>query len=101
MIGWLTGSPFQYELAIYHLGFAVIAMVSLWKRDNLWIGVIYAKSIFLLGAAGVHIWDIIASGNLSHGNFGVTLFGNDLIIPITAIILLHLHLTHQKKLKVG
>jgi len=98
-IGWVTGSPFQYELAVYHLGMGVIGLISLWKRDSLWIGLIYAKSIFLFGAAGVHIWDIIANQNFSHGNFGTTLFVNDLILPITAIILLHLHLRNQKKMK--
>lgn len=98
-IGWLTGSPFQYELAVYHLGIGIIGMISIWRRDTLWIGLIYAKSIFLFGAAGVHIWDIIANGNFSHGNFGTTLFVNDLIIPITAIVLLHLNLKHRKKMR--
>ncbi|MCE7743458.1 MAG: hypothetical protein GOP50_13485 [Candidatus Heimdallarchaeota archaeon] len=98
-IGWLVGSPFQYELAVYHLGLGVMGLISIWRRDSLWIGMIYAKSIFLLGAAGVHIWDIIANGNFSRGNFGTVLFVNDLIIPITAIVLLHIHLANQKKLK--
>jgi hypothetical protein len=97
-IGWPTGSPFQYELAVYHLGFGIIGLISVWRRDSLWIGIIYAKSIFLFGAAGVHVWDIIANGNLSPGNTGVVLFGNDLILPITAIVLLHIHLRFQKKL---
>ena len=98
-IGWIIGSPFQYELAVYHLGMGVIGMVSLWKRDSIWIGLVYAKSIFLFGAAGVHIWDIIANQNFSHGNFGTILFLNDLILPITAIVMLHLHLKFQKKTK--
>jgi hypothetical protein len=96
-IGWATGSPFQIELALYHLGFGVAGMISIWRRDSLWIGVIYAKSIFLFGAAGVHIWDIIANGNLSHGNFGTVLFVNDFIIPLTLIVLLHIHLKNQKQ----
>jgi hypothetical protein len=60
-IGWLTGSPFQTELAFYHLGVGFMAMICLWKRDSIWIGLIYSKSIFLFGASGVHIWDIIAN----------------------------------------
>ncbi|MHA1111640.1 MAG: DUF6790 family protein [Promethearchaeota archaeon] len=96
-IGWANGSLFQTELALYHLGFGVIGLISIWRRDSLWIGLIYAKSIFLFGAAGVHIYDIVANGNLSHGNTGMVLFGNDLILPLAAIILLHIHLKFQKK----
>ena len=96
-IGWDTGSPFQYELAVYHLGFVVAGMISIWRRDSLWIGLIYAKSIFLFGAAGVHIWDFFANGNLSPGNTGIVLFGNDFVLPLTAIILLHIHLRYQKR----
>jgi len=95
-IGWETGSPFQIELAFYHLGLGIMAMMCLWKRDSLWVGIIYAKSIFLLGAAGVHIWDIIVNQNYSHGNTGTILFLNDLILPIVSIVLLHVYLKHRK-----
>jgi len=98
-IGWDTGSPFQTELAFYHLGLGIMAMMSLWKRDSLWVGVIYSKSIFLFGAAGVHIWDIIVNQNYSHGNTGTILFINDLILPLVSIVLLHVYLKNRKSNK--
>jgi hypothetical protein len=96
-IGWATGSPFQIELAFSQLGFGIMAIISLWKRDSLWIGVIYSKGIFLLGAAGVHIWDIIVRQNYSHGNTGTILFLNDLALPIISITLLHIFLNRGRK----
>ncbi|MHA1475385.1 MAG: DUF6790 family protein, partial [Promethearchaeota archaeon] len=94
-IGWETGSLFQTELAFYHLGLGVMAMLCLWKRDSLWVGIIYAKSIFLFGAAGVHIWDIIVNQNFSHGNTGTILFLNDLILPLVSIVLLQVYLKQR------
>ncbi|MHA1746780.1 MAG: DUF6790 family protein [Promethearchaeota archaeon] len=96
-IGWATGSPFQFELAFSQLGFGIVAIISLWKRDSLWIGVVYSKSIFLLGAAGVHIWDIIVTQNYSHGNTGTILFLNDLALPIISITLLHIFINRGRK----
>ncbi len=96
-IGWQTGSPFQTELAFYHLSLGIMAAICLWKRDSIWIGLIIAKSLFLFGAAGVHIWDIIANQNLSHGNTGTVLFINDLALPIVSIIILQLFLRLRKK----
>ncbi len=96
-IGWTTGSPFQTELAFYHLGLGVAAMIALWKRDSLWIGLIYSKVIFLFGAAGVHVWDIIVNSNYSPSNAGTVLYLNDLLIPIVLLLLLHLHLRNRKK----
>ena len=95
-IGWQTGSPFQTELAFYQLGLGIMAMICLWKRDSIWIGLIYAKAIFLFGAAGVHIWDIVVNHNYSHGNTGTILFVNDLLLPLASIILLHLYLKYRQ-----
>ncbi len=97
-IGWSTGSLFQTELAFYHLGLGVAAMFAIWKRDSLLIGVVYSKAIFLFGAAGVHIWDIIVNSNFSPGNAGTILYINDLLIPIVLLLLLHLHLKNRKKI---
>ena len=95
-IGWQTGSPFQTELAFYHLGLGIMAMICLWNKDAIWIVLIYAKAIFLFGAAGVHIWDIIVNQNFSHGNTGTILFVNDLVLPLLSIVLLHIYLKYSK-----
>ncbi|MCP4761367.1 MAG: hypothetical protein GY870_06270 [archaeon] len=90
-IGWATGNLFQTELAFYQLGVGVMGLMCLWRRDSLWIGIIYVRAVFLFGAASVHIWDIIVNQNLAHGNTGVTLFISDLLIPIIALILLYVY----------
>ncbi|UYP46863.1 hypothetical protein NEF87_003148 [Candidatus Lokiarchaeum ossiferum] len=98
-IGWPIGSPFQIELAFYHLGLGIMGILCIWKRDSIWIGLIYSKSIFLLGAAGVHFWDIFANQNHSHGNTGTILYLHDLALPIISIILLHIYLKFQGEWK--
>jgi hypothetical protein len=37
-IGWAPGSPFQTELAFYHLGTAVAALLGVWLRDLVALG---------------------------------------------------------------
>ncbi len=79
-IGWPTGSPFQTELAFFTLGTGVAGLLAVWVRDHLITGLVIAKSIFWLGAAGVHIFDALAHGNYAPSNIGAPLIG-DLIFP--------------------
>lgn len=62
-IQWEPGSPFQVELR---------------------------RSVFLLGAAYVHIMDIVEHENFAPGNAGAILF-YDIAIPLLAIGLLVAH----------
>ena len=88
-IGWATGSPFQAELAFYHLGFGVAGILAWWIRDHLWTGLVLAQSIFLYGAAYVHIRDIILSDNYAPSNAGFEiLYLGDLILPTVLLALL-------------
>lgn len=88
-IGWETGSPFQIELAFYHLGLAVAAIVFIWNKSlDLALGLVISKSLFLLGAFGVHIHELIATSNTSTNNVGVWIIYADLILPILLIWLL-------------
>ncbi len=81
-IGWAVGSPFQTELAFYHLGFGVVGILAWWIRDHLWTALVLAKAIFLYGAAYVHIRDIILFDNWSPSNAGFEiLYLSDLILP--------------------
>ncbi len=88
-IGWAVGSPFQMELAFYHLGFGVVGILAWWIRDHLWTALALGKSIFLYGAAYVHIRDIILFDNWSPSNAGFEiLYLGDLILPTVILGLL-------------
>ncbi len=89
-IGWGTGSPFQIELAFYHLGIGIAGLMCIWYRDNLWAGVVIAKSIFLYGAAYVHINDMLVNHNYSPSNTEAVLIG-DILFPSLLILLLILY----------
>lgn len=86
-IGWAKGSPFQIELAFYHLGIGIAGLMCIWYRDSLWTGIVIIKSIFLYGAAYVHINDIIVNRNYSPSNTGSVLIG-DILFPSILIALL-------------
>lgn len=87
-IGWAAGSPFQMELAFYHLGWGVVGILAWWYRDQLWTALVVGKSIFLYGAAYVHIRDIILFNNYAPSNAGFEiLYLSDLILPTVIIAL--------------
>jgi hypothetical protein len=90
-VGWDTGSPFQLELAFYHLGFGIVGLMCLWFRDDFWMAVIIPVCVFALGAASVHIADYLARGNAAPGNWGFAMFFGDVIIPAAMLSLLWLY----------
>lgn len=86
-IGWDEGSPFQLELAFYHLGIGLAGLMCIWYRDSLWAGVVVVKSVFLYGAAYVHISDILVNQNFSQSNTGAVLVG-DIVFPSILLVML-------------
>jgi len=83
-VGWAPGSPFQVELGFASLGTSLVGILCIWLRGWFWLAPILSRSVFLLGAAYVHIVDIQAHGNLSPGNAGPVLF-YDIVVPAIAI----------------
>jgi len=82
-IGWQTGSPFQYEVAVANLAIGIISFMCFWRRDFYFPAVI-AKSVFAGGAGIIHLLDLFATGNVSLGNAGAILYW-DLIRPFLFI----------------
>ncbi|MDB2526220.1 hypothetical protein N9X53_05995, partial [Mariniblastus sp.] len=72
-------------------------VLSLWLRGNFWIAPVVAQSTFLLGAAGVHIQDLLEHENFAAGNAGPILF-YDIFVPLVALVLLVIHLKYQRTL---
>jgi hypothetical protein len=83
-IGWEPGSPFQLELGFASLGISILGILSIWLRGWFWLAPVVSWSVFLLGAAYVHISDILTHGNMSPGNAGPILF-YDIVVPFIAV----------------
>ncbi len=87
MIGWPAGNPFQLEVGVANLSYGVLGLLC-WKfRDNFWTASIIAISVFYLGAAIIHIVNLMQAGNMSPGNAGYALF-MDIFVPIILFALL-------------
>lgn len=95
-IGWRTGSPFQQELAFYHLGLGMLGVLALWIRDRLWLAVGLLSCIFLYGAGWVHLTDFLVRGNTAERNWGVGVLVGNVIVPTAVLVLLALHERHDR-----
>lgn len=91
-IGWAQ-SPFQLEVGFASLGFAIVGIISFWTRIGFRAATIIAPSLFLWGAAGGHIYQMIVNHNLAPGNAGV-IFWTDIFIPVIGLTLLWLQYKH-------
>lgn len=85
-IGWPAGNPFQTEVAVANLAIAALGILSYWIRGNFWTAAVVATSIWLLGAAAIHVKEMV-EGNYNPGNAGV-IFYMDIIGPLLLIALL-------------
>lgn len=86
-IGWPSGNPFQFEVAVTNLSFGILGVLCIWFRDNFWIATVIGFSVFALGAAYVHIRDMTKNKNHSPGNAGPPLY-SDILKPIFLVGLL-------------
>jgi len=90
-IGWAPGSPFQSEVAAANLAFGVLGLLCLRRRGGFWLATGLGYSVFLLGAAFVHIQDIVHSGNTAVYNAGPILYLGDIAVPLLLLALLALY----------
>ena len=79
-IGWKQ-SPFQAELGFASLGFSVIGFLAFRGGLGVRAAAVAGVSCFLLGAAGIHAYQMIAADNFAPGNAGV-IFYTDIGLPI-------------------
>lgn len=87
-IGW-ANSPFQAEVGFASLGFSVIGFLAFRGDPGLRKAAVIGSSIFLLGAAGGHIYQMITAHNFAPGNAGVV-FWTDIFVPVIGFVLLWL-----------
>jgi len=92
LVGW-EDSPFQTEVGFASLGFSAVGFLVCWHSFDLQLAAIVGPALFLLGAAGGHIYQIIKAGNFAPGNAGVILY-TDILIPVIGFALLWLQQRH-------
>jgi len=86
-IGWPAGNPFQSEVAVANLTIGTLGILCYWMRGNFWVATVIAFSVQWLGAAVVHIRDIVVAANYAPNNAGMTLY-LDILMPMILIALL-------------
>ncbi|MGC2419811.1 MAG: DUF6790 family protein [Candidatus Acidiferrales bacterium] len=86
-IGRPAGNPFQYEVAVANLAFGVLGLLCLRFRDGFWIATAIGWSVFMLGAAVVHLHQIHAGQPYAPGNAGAILYF-DILAPALVVALL-------------
>jgi hypothetical protein len=85
-IGW-ADSPFQAELGFASLGFALVGFIAWRGSYGMRVAAVLGPAVFLLGAAGGHIYQIMTTGNHAAGNSGLLLW-MDVVIPLAGLLFL-------------
>ncbi len=97
-IGW-ADSPFQFEVATASLGFSAVGFLAAFGSFDRRLMAVTGPSLFTLGAAAGHIYQMIHAHNFAPGNAGV-IFYSDIIIPLIGFTLLWLQRrsTHRARI---
>ena len=85
-IGW-EPSPFQFEVGMADLAIGATAVASFWCSLPFKAAVVWVSSVFLLGDAVGHVYQMLSAGNFASGNAGTPFF-MDVIAPVLALALL-------------
>jgi hypothetical protein len=80
-IGWPASNPFQYEVAVANLAFGVLGLLCLRFRGSFWAATAIGWSVFMLGAAGVHLHQIHIGQPFAPDNAGAILYF-DILVPL-------------------
>lgn len=86
LIGWQP-SPFEWELAWFEMGLAVIALLSLWRGYEMRLAASLVFAIFSFGAAAQHVQQILKAHNYTPGNAGLILWFGDIALPLFVLLL--------------
>lgn len=92
-IGW-ANSPFQYEVGFASLGFAAVGFAATWGSLPLRFAAILGPALFLWGAAGGHVVQMVTADNFAPGNAGV-IFWTDILLPVLGFAFLWYQWRHR------
>jgi Family of unknown function (DUF6790) len=87
-IGW-ENSPFQAEVGFASLGVGIAGVIAFKASLPFRFATLIPPSVFSLGAAGGHIYQMVVEHNFSPGNVGLVLPSN-FLIPLTGFVFLWL-----------
>ncbi len=93
-IGW-ENSPFQAEVGFASLGVAIAGVIAFKASLPFRFATLIPPSAFAWGAAGGHIYQMVASHNFSPGNVGLVL-PIDIIMPFIGFAFLWLACKHPQ-----
>ncbi len=85
-IGW-ANSPFQLEVGFASLGMSVAGFIAFKRNLAFRVATFIPPALFLWGAAGGHIYQILTTHNMASGNAGSILW-TDLFMPVIGFALL-------------
>lgn len=94
-IGW-ANSPFQLEVGFASFGFGAVGLLAPWRSFDMRLAAILGPALFLWGAAGGHIYQMVTAGNFSPGNAGI-IFWTDVLLPVVGFVLLALQHRYQRE----
>ena len=95
LIGW-EDSPFQLEVGFASLGFAVVGFLAFRRSFDLRLAAVVGPALFLWGAAGGHVYQMITAHNFAPGNAGI-IFYTDILIPLIGFLLLWLQRRYARE----
>jgi hypothetical protein len=93
-IGW-ADSPFQREVGFASLGIGTAGVLAFRAGLPFRFATFIPPAVFSLGAAGGHVYEMIAKHNYSPGNVGLVL-PSDIIIPVAGLVLIWLSYKYPK-----
>jgi len=86
-IGW-ANSPFQLEVGFASLGMGVAGLIAFKRNLSFRSAAFLPPALFLWGAAGGHVYQIIKTHNMAPGNAGAILW-TDILLPVVGFALLY------------
>ncbi|ODR97019.1 hypothetical protein AUC69_12890 [Methyloceanibacter superfactus] len=87
-IGW-SPSPFQFEVGVHDGAWGVLGFLCLWIGGLFWLATGLGWSLFMLGAAGGHVYQTVTAGNYAPYNF--LMIFTDGFVALWLLLLLYLH----------
>lgn len=68
-IGWVTGSPFQFEVGVHDGAWGILGFLCIWFKGGFRAATGLGWGLFMLGAAGGHVYHSVVHGNFAEYNY--------------------------------
>lgn len=88
LIGWPSGSPFQFEVAMADLAFGILGVMCIWFKESFWTAAGVGSSVFFLGAAYGHAKHILVYKDVAVYNAGPVFYVGDILAPLIVLALI-------------